>query len=140
MARVILKSLSAQDHADALDQIRRGHVLKVDLGGATGGELEGPHFCVVVSADMLNKNLHTVIVVPLTTHGAGAVAKPYEIPLKAGDGDLDHDGFALPHQVRTIDKRKRVTEIRGVLSRDAMDEIEGGLIFAQAIDFEEPEE
>lgn len=135
--RIVLKSLSGEKYAEALERIQRGDVLKVDLRGAEGGELERPHYCVVVSNDALNRKLGTVIVVPLTTHGGGGKPKPFEVELKAGDGGLEKDGYALPHQVRTIDKAARVTEIWGELSDDCMTEIEDQLAFAQGITFDD---
>lgn len=110
--------------------IRRGDVLKVDLGGARRRELRGPHYCVVVSNDTLNKANETVVVVPLTTHGGKGKPSAYEVALKAGDGGLTQDGAAVPHQVRTIDTKERVIEILGRLSDDAMDDIEAMLTWA----------
>jgi len=110
--------------------IRRGDVLRVDLRGAKGTELAGPHFCVVVSNDVLNAQERTVVIVPLSTHGGSGKPKAFEVALKAGQGDLEKDGAAIPHQVRTIHSLERVIEIWGRLGDDTMDEIEEMLIWA----------
>ena len=109
---------------------RRGDVLKVDLRGAQRQELRGPHYCVVVSNDTLNASCETVVVVPLTTHGGKGTAKSYEVPVPAGEGELDKDGAAVPHQVRTIDTKERVIEILGRLPESTLREIEDALLWA----------
>lgn len=113
-----------------LNSIRRGDVLLVDLGGAKGLETKGFHPCVVVSNDTLNEDERTVVVVPITSHGGKGNAKAFEVSLKAGDGELEKDCAAVPHQVRTIDKSARVVEIWGRLSDQAMDAIAAMLEWA----------
>jgi mRNA-degrading endonuclease toxin of MazEF toxin-antitoxin module len=118
-----------EEWARELNAIRRGRVLKVDLRGAVGRELRGPHYCVVVSKDVLN-TFGTIMVVPLVSHGGRGVARQYEVQLKAGDGDLGQPGAAVPHQIRTIERSERVTEIWGTLSDVAMEEIDDHLGWA----------
>lgn len=76
MAGKSVRGASSDEQIRLLNAIRRGDVLRVDLKGAVGHELRGPHYCVVVSNDILNADLMTFVVVPCTTHdGTGKVKK-----------------------------------------------------------------
>lgn len=124
-AERVLADLTQEEQIKALSAVRRGDVLKVSLAGAKGLEMRGPHFCVVVSNDILNENDRTVVVVPLTTHSGSHKVGEHEIELKAGDGGLDQDGAAIPHQVRTIFLgAERIISFHGRLTEKTMERIE----------------
>lgn len=122
--------LGGEEWAKALEGIRRGMVLRVKLDGQ-GAELDGTHYAVVVSDNDRNKVDYTVIVVPLTSHSGGAAVKSYEVPIPLGEADLPAPtsgiSVALPHQVRTIAKTQRVTQIYGSLSEETMNSLEDQL-------------
>ena len=119
--------------------VRRGDVVEVDLRGAVGREQQGPNHdakamcrpCVVVSNDILNVKLTTLIVVPFTTH-EGRGPRADEIAIPAGDGGLDADSAAVPHQVRTIDRQERVVGFYGRLSPASLYEIESAVVVSVA--------
>jgi mRNA-degrading endonuclease toxin of MazEF toxin-antitoxin module len=131
MAHQPVRGQSSDIQIKMCNSVRRGHVLMVDLRGSKGSEMAGNHTCVVVSNDVLNKGERTLVVVPITSHGGSGKTKPYEVGLKAGDGELEKDCAAVPHLVRTImANQDRIIEIWGVLSDGAMRQIENMLIWA----------
>jgi mRNA-degrading endonuclease toxin of MazEF toxin-antitoxin module len=84
---------------------------------------------VVVSNDKSNRNLTTLVIVPITTHeGKGSVGS-HEVGINVGDGELTKAGAAQPCQVRTNDKFERVREVWGTLSDPVMDLIEDLVTF-----------
>jgi mRNA interferase MazF len=125
-----VRGASQDDQIRLVNAIRRGDVLLVDLGSARGKEQKKQRPCVVVSNNVLYKDGDTLIVVPISTHGGKGKAKAYEVQLKNGDGGLEQDAAAMPHQVRTIDARERVVEIWGHLSENALFEVEAMLHWA----------
>lgn len=79
---------------------KRGEVFWVSPD-PTGGEAQGPWPGLVVSPDELNKHLHTVVVVPITTKGKPSACRP-SIMLNG------KQGFAMVDQVRTVNKVRLV--------------------------------
>lgn len=132
MAHVDVSALNQEDRIKALNAIRRGHVLLVVLAGARGREERKTRPCVVVSNDKLNAADLTLIVVPITTHGASGKVGAHEIALSAGDGELDENSAAQPCQVRTVDRFERVIEIWGVMPKGKLDAIADKLWYAQS--------
>jgi len=120
----VIFGMSQTDKIRVINAIERGDVLKLDLKGAQGKELRGPHYCVVISNNIINKQSDTLVVVPLSTHGGTKVTKTYEVALKAGEGGLESDGSAIPHLVRSIDASARVQEVWGQLPNPVMEKIE----------------
>ena len=83
---------------------------------------------IVVSHDGFNEapGWRSVIVVPLSTSAAQAGRGPTAVPLPVGAGGLPKGGVVLCHQVTTLDRAK-LTERVGILTADAMAEVEDGL-------------
>ena len=121
-----LSKLDAAGKIKALNAIVRGQVLRLDLRGSSGKELKGPHYCVVLSADAVNRNTDTLIVVATMTHGSTG-PKRHEVPLPAGEADLPCAAGVVVHHVRTIDPADRVTEIFGIVTPKTMLEIESAI-------------
>lgn len=132
MGHVNVRGATQDEQIKLINGIRRGDVLLVDLRGSKGKEQAKSRPCVVVSNDTLFKHGDTLIVVPISTHGGQGKPKAFEVALSKGDGGLDEDGAAIPHQVRTIDARERVIEIWGQLSPAALQEIQDMLHWATA--------
>jgi len=128
--RIDVSKLDSTEKIKAINGLRRGDVITVNLTrGAVGKELRKLRPCVVVSRDDINKNQDTIIVVPLTTHDGDPQPKPYEVPIAAGEGDLDKAGVATPFKLRNIDPAERVVEIWGRLSDVTMRKIEEQLAY-----------
>lgn len=137
MAHVRLRDLPGEEYAAALEGIRRGDVLLVDLAPTKGQEANGntPHPCVVVSNDTLNENGSTITVVPISGHGNGAIPRDWEVRIAPPDGEVVKECWAMTHHIRTIAK-ERVLETWGKLDTDTMLRIEDWLLWVVGIDFD----
>jgi mRNA interferase MazF len=93
--------------------IKRGDVILVGLGHGKGGEIRKTRPCVVVSPDVLNAQMPTFVVAPMTT---GGHAYPFRIPCRF-EGK---SGFVVLDQLRTVD-RARVARRLGRLSPRTME-------------------
>ncbi len=80
----------------------------MNLNPATGSELSKSRPCAVVSPDVLNERLRTVVVIPLTSVRRNWPHRP----AVAFDGI---EGDAATDQIRTIDKSRLVRRL-GALS------------------------
>ena len=88
--------------------VKRGDVILVSLGHGQGGEIRKTRPCVVVSPDVLNVQMPTFIVAPMTT---GGHTYRFRVPCR-----FEHkSGFVVLDQIRTVD-RARVTRRLGSLS------------------------
>ena len=126
--------------AAELAKIVRGTVVRVDLSDGIGKEQnkvrpavvlrthdhETETDAVVVSSDLLNKRLVTLIVVPISGL-KGKKAFKHEVEIEAGEGGLTERSVAQPIQIRTIDREKRVVAILGQLSSTTMTRISTSL-------------
>lgn len=75
---------------------RRFDVFLVQLDPTRGSESRKTRPCTIISPDELNRQLHTVIVAPMTTGGR---AYPWRVPVTF-DG---RDGYIALDQIRTVD-------------------------------------
>lgn len=107
-----------------LKAIKRGTVVVVDLDPAQGSEQAKRRTCVVVSADIYNKKLDTIIIVPISgledEDGPKRQVRPHEVEIAASSGGLRFRSAAQPVQIRTIDRYARVTKILGELPENVM--------------------
>lgn len=87
---------------------RRGEVWLVNLDPAAGSELSKSRPCAVVSPDVLNSRLKTVVVVPLTS-----VRRNW--PHRPGVCFNGVEGDAATDQVRAVDKARLARRL-GALS------------------------
>lgn len=83
--------------------IQQGAIYLVDLNPIKGHEQGGMRPVLVLQNDILNKNLNTVIIVPLTKNlSAKGYLTTYYLPKNLSK--LKFDSVALIFQMRTIDK------------------------------------
>lgn len=89
---------------------RRGEIYWVDLNPVIGSEQGNRRPCLIVSPDALNRiaRFNTVTVVPITSQGNADATR---LPVSAGE----ITGFAIIHQVRSLDKR-RLEKLAGHVS------------------------
>ena len=99
--------------------MKRFEVRQVRLDPTTGSEMRKSRPCVVVSPDMMNARLHTVIVAPLTRGGFSA---PFRVPCQfagvSGQIALDH--------LRAVD-RIRLLRPLGMLEAPTASKVPGRL-------------
>jgi len=84
----------------------RGDILHLQFDPATGREMKGPHFCLVVSPKSFNQRFKLALVCPISG-GVAAVAREsgFLVPLM-GSG-LRTDGSVHAHQVKSLDWETR---------------------------------
>jgi mRNA interferase ChpB len=84
----------------------RGDILHLQFDPASGREMQGPHFCLVVSPKTFNQRFKLAWVCPISG-GLAAVARDsgFLIPLM-GHG-LRTDGNIHAHQVKALDWEAR---------------------------------
>lgn len=93
--------------------VNRGQIWIVDFNPA-----------LVISIDLLNTNLPTIIVIPLSSQ----IKKlgPERVFLPKESTKLDKDSVILPHLIRAVDKKRLIEKI-GRISQEKMLEIEESL-------------
>lgn len=123
-----------------LGPVTRWEVYWVDLEPHVGSEQGGERRpAIVVSNDGFNQYFDVVTVVPLTKReGKKRQVYPFEIllPDPLGTG---HDRIAMPHQIRTISKRRLLERVSVLDGEDLRAEIENRLLEHLGIAFEAEE-
>jgi len=91
---------------------KRREIILVNLYPKKGTEIGKTRPAIILSDDIDNEELETMIVLPLSTQLIDDVS-PYRVRLPARDG-LDKDSDVLVNQIRTISKSrviKRISQI-----------------------------
>jgi len=109
--------------------IRRGDVVRVDLGGkydddTRGSEIYKSRRAVVVQNDVGNKNAPTTIVAPVSK---GHTGYPFHVNLPASMDELEMDSHVQLDQVRTVDIDERILKKYGQLSNAQMDDVDDAI-------------
>lgn len=109
--------------------VRRGDVVRVDLGGrhdddTRGSEVYKPRRSVVVQNDMGNENAPTTIVAPVSK---GHTGYPFHVNLPGSMDELEMDSHVQLDQIRTVDIDERITKKYGALSDAQMDDVDDAI-------------
>jgi mRNA-degrading endonuclease toxin of MazEF toxin-antitoxin module len=80
---------------------RLGDVVHINWSPVVGREMDGPHYGLVVSADIFNQSTGVAIVVPITSKGGKLSG--FELPLRLGRVD----GVAVLSGLRSLDYQTR---------------------------------
>lgn len=106
-------------------QILQGSIFMADLNPVKGHEQGGYRPVLVMQNSILNKNLNTVIVAPITKNlKAKGFFTTYYLPQNSSR--LDFDSVVLLYQLRTIDKSRlktRVSTLNSALFKGAMEQL-----------------
>ena len=94
--------------------MKQGKVWMVDFGLPSGPEQSGIRPAIVLQEDSLNRNLVTIIVIPLTTK-VSRLSMPTTMLLQAGEAGLPQDSVVLCHQVQVRGRARFLSQI-GILS------------------------
>ena len=115
--------------------MKRGDVYWADLVPRSGSEQTGRRPVIVVSHDAFNQTpgWRPIIVVPISTSSAQGKRGPTVIELASRTAGLSKKGFAVCHQVTTLDRAKLTKRVGGLPS-DYFREIEEGLKAAMDLD------
>lgn len=84
--------------------IKRFDVYLIDLDPTVGSEIKKTRPCLVISPDEMNRNIRTVIVVPMTT-----AVKPY--PTRVFCEFQGKKGQIVLDQIRTTDKSRLIKKV-----------------------------
>lgn len=92
--------------------MKQGEIWYADLNPVKGSEQSGFRPVVIVSGNLLNKYLTTVIAVPLTTKVKGYKGNPVMLP--SPQNGLSADSEMLIFHIRSISKERLVRKIGSV--------------------------
>ena len=108
--------------------MKRGEVHWADLIPRSGSEQTGRRPVIVVSHDGFNQALgwKSIIVVPISTSESQGKRGPSVVEIRGGTAGLSKTGFAVCHQVTTLDRAKLARRI-GALPAEILREVDLGL-------------
>ena len=84
--------------------VKQYEIYLIDLDPTIGYEIKKSHPCVVISPDVMNKNISTVIIAPMTTKSH---AYPTRVPLQFEK----KSGWIVLDQIRTVDRRRLIKKL-----------------------------
>jgi mRNA interferase MazF len=115
--------------------MRRGEIYWADLVPRSGSEQTGRRPVIVVSHDGFNQTLswRSIIVVPISTSSTQDKRGLTVVEIPGGGAGLPRTGFAVCHQVTTLDRAKLTKKI-GTLSPDMVSTVEEALKAAMDLD------
>lgn len=107
-------------------RIRRGDIVRVDLGGkhdddTRGSEIYKSRRSVVIQNDTGNKYSPTTIIAPISK---GHTNYPFHVNLPGSMDELEMDSHVQLDQIRTVDINERVTNNYGFVTASQLEEIE----------------
>jgi len=84
--------------------VNRFDVYLINLDPTVGSEIKKIRPCLIISPDEMNRNIHTVIVAPMTTAGK-------EYPTRISCTFQKKKGQIVIDQIRTIDKSRLIKKL-----------------------------
>jgi len=104
--------------------IRRGQIWICDLNPGYGLEIHKKRPVLIIAADEVNRNLHTTIVIPISSQVSSVGIEKIFLPKNSAG--LDKNSVVLPVLVRTVDKERLVKRV-GKISEEKLGEVEESL-------------
>jgi mRNA interferase ChpB len=102
----------------------RGDILHLRFDPASGREMQGNHFCLVVSPKAFNERFRLALVCPISG-GAAAVARNSGFLISLMGFGLRTDGCIHAHQIKSLDWAARqasfVEKIPDALLQEVLD-------------------
>ena len=108
-----------------MSRILKGEIYLADLNPTVGSEISKTRPVLIVSNDINNQYSATVTIVPITS--TTEKIYPFEVFLRAGEGNLTNDSKAKANQLRTIDKLRLKRQF-GKISEEKLKEIEQAIL------------
>lgn len=103
---------------------KKGEIWYVDPDPTKGSELRNPHYFIVVSEQLINKALGTVICCPISTRAISARSQSVTVSI---DGNSTKSGkihgVVLCHQVRALDLKERKAKYSTTAEDYLIDEV-----------------
>ncbi len=108
--------------------MKRGEIYWADLVPRSGSEQTGRRPVIVVSHDGFNATpgWKSIIVVPISTSASQGKRGPTVVELAGGSTGLPKAGFAVCHQVTTLDRAK-LTRKAGALPFELQRDVDAAL-------------
>ena len=115
--------------------MRRGELYWADLVPRSGSEQTGRRPVIVLSHDGFNlaAGWRSIIVIPMSTSATQSKRGPTVVEVPGGSAGLAKSGFAVCHQVTTLDRAKLTKRI-GQLNPDVLRQVEIALKAALDLD------
>ena len=99
----------------------RGDVIHLQFDPASGREMKGPHFGLVLSGKAFNRQ-GLAMVCPIS-QGVAASARTYgTVVTRMGTG-MDTQGAVHCHQLKSLDWQVRKAKFKGAVPQYVMDEV-----------------
>ena len=95
--------------------VKRFEVYLVNLDPTVGSEIQKTRPCLVISPDVMNDHIATVIMAPMTTHGR-------DYPTRIKCQFQGKQGQIVLDQIRTVDKTRLIKRM-GKISSDIQKEV-----------------
>ena len=93
-----------------MEKISQGAIYFADLNPIKGHEQAGIRPVLILQNNILNNNLNTVVIAPLTKNlKAKGLLTTYFLSQKTSK--LKHDSIAILHQIRSIDRSRLLNKI-----------------------------
>lgn len=103
---------------------KRGEIFIADLNPGFGREMRKKRPVLVISNDVLNQNIPTVIMIPLSSIIPVFIG-PDVVKIEKIIG-LDKESVLIVNQIRSIDQARLVKRV-GILSQDKIEQVEEAL-------------
>lgn len=84
--------------------IQQYEIYVINLDPTIGHEIKKKRPCVVISPDEMNRNIHTIIIAPMTT-------KSHDYPTRIQFTFQDKQNWIVLDQIRSLDKARFVKKI-----------------------------
>lgn len=104
---------------------KRGEVFIADLNPGFGREMHKRRPVLVISNNLLNQNLSTVVMIPLSSIVPQFIG-PDVVKVREKIG-LDKESVIIVNQIRSIDRARLVKKV-GILSEDTIEQVEQALL------------
>lgn len=85
-------------------EIVQYHIYLVNLDPTIGHEIRKTRPCLVISPDVMNVHLQTIMIAPMTT-------KSHNYPTRAGLRFEGKNAWIVLDQIRTVDRKRIVKEL-----------------------------
>jgi mRNA interferase ChpB len=99
----------------------RGDIVHLQFGPASGQEMKGPHFGLVVSAKIFNSR-GLAMICPVSQGGA-ATARTYGTVVTLMGSGTDTQGAVHCHHLKSLDWRVRKTKFKEAAPAAIMDDV-----------------
>lgn len=103
----------------------RGHIIHLQFDPATGKEMKGPHYALVISAKAFNAR-GLAMVCPIS-QGTAADARTHGTLVSLMGTGTDTQGMVHCHQLKAIDWRTRRAQYKESVDVGVTGEVEGRL-------------